>query len=277
MAKSLEQVVAEGLIADCSSLEELYVLWQTSHHMEEDKAKETCYQEIDQRSFHIDGIVCPQKFSGVIYLLKEPSLKQYIEKGLTFPVITDIRQGLRKYRRGFQNEYGYLVGMQRILLGEEEKGLTNQQVADTLGIVYLNKRGGKEVQDNVWLKYSYAYIEFIKRQIQLIQPRVIVCGGEEIFDLVIEEVFSRKRTLRSRVEEMIWKGAENEYQFTADSNYRYTSRPDKVSVIVVNMWNPCERKNGSEKIHPQEFLQEFERRIYRKESSKTEEIDVRNP
>ena len=44
MAKSLEQVVAEGLIADCSSLEELYVLWQTVHHMEEDGARETCYK-----------------------------------------------------------------------------------------------------------------------------------------------------------------------------------------------------------------------------------------
>ena len=75
MAKSLEQVVAEGLIADCSSLEELYVLWQTVHHMEEDGARETCYKEIDQRSFHIDGILCPQDFSGVLYLLKEPSLR----------------------------------------------------------------------------------------------------------------------------------------------------------------------------------------------------------
>lgn len=277
MAKSLEQVVAEGLIADCSSLEELYVLWQTSHHMEEDGVRETCYKEIDQRSFHIDGVLCPQNFSGVLYLLKEPSLKQYIEKGLTFPVITDIRQGFRRYKRGFQNEYGYLVGMQRILLGEEEKGMSNQQVADTLGLVYLNKRGGKETQDNVWLKYSYAYMEFIKRQIQLIRPRVIVCGGEEVFDLVIEEVFSRKRTLRSRVEEMIWKGADNEYQFTADSSYRYTGRPDKVAVIVVNMWDPCEGKNGGEKIPPQEYLREFERRIYHREPSKTADTDVRNP
>lgn len=262
MAKSLEQVVAEGLIADCASLEELYVLWQTVHHMEEDGARETCYKEIDQRSFHIDGILCPQDFSGVLYLLKEPSLKEYIKKGMTFPVITDIRQSFRKYKRGFQSEYGYLVGMQRILLGEEAKQMTNQQVADTFGVVYMNKRGGKEAQDNVWLKYSYAYMEFIKRQIHLIQPRVIICGGEEIFDLVIEEIFSRKSTLRSRVEQMIWKGSENEYQFTADSSYRYTTRPDKVSVIVVNMWNPCEGRNGSGLIPPQEYLDEFERRVY---------------
>lgn len=271
MAKSLEQVVAEGLIADCSSLEELYVLWQTVHHMEGEGARETCYQEIDQRSFHIDGILCPQRFSGVIYLLKEPSLKEYIEKGLTFPVITDVRQGFRKYKRGFQNEYGYLAGMQRILLGEEARQMSNQQVMESLGIIYMNKRGGKENQDNVWLKYSYAYIEFLRRQIELIQPRVMVCGGEEIFDFVIEEIFSKKRTLRSKVEQMIWKGGENEYQFTADSSYRYTTRLDRVAVIVVNMWNPWEGKKGSGWIPPQEYFREFERRIFGIEPAVEEE------
>ena len=64
MAKSLEQVVAEGLIADCSSLEELYVLWQTVHHMEEDGAGGTCYQEIDRRSFHIDVFYARSVFPG---------------------------------------------------------------------------------------------------------------------------------------------------------------------------------------------------------------------
>lgn len=262
MAKSLEQVVAEGLIADCSSLEELYVLWQTVHHMEEDGAGGTCYQEIDRRSFHIDGILCPEHFSGVIYLLKEPSLKEYIRKGLTFPVITDSRQGFRKHTHSWPEEYSYLVGMQRILLGEEEKKLSDRQIAETFGVVYINKRGGKETQDNVWLKYGYAYMEFIRRQIQLINPRVIVCGGGEVFDLVVEELFSRKKTLLNRVEQMIWKGAENEYQFTADSSYRYTTRPDKVSVIVVNMWSPCEGKNGGSPAPRGEFLNEFKRRIY---------------
>lgn len=262
MAKSLEQVVAKGLIADCSSLEELYVLWQTVHHMEEDKARETCYKEIDQRSFHIDGILCPQSFSGVVYLLKEPSLKEYIEKGLTFPVITDIRQKFRKNKGASKDEYNYLTGMQRILLGEEEKKYSNRQIADTFGVIYINKRGGKELRDNVWLKYGYAYIEFIRRQIQLIQPKVIVCCGEEIFDLVTEEICSRKKTLRTRVEQMIWKGTENEYQFMADSSYRYTTKPDRVSVIVVNMWNPQEKKDGGGWIPLGEFLEEFRRRIY---------------
>ncbi len=262
MAKSLEQVVAEGLIADCSSLEELYVLWRTVHHMEEDGARETCYKEIDQRSFHIDGILCPQDFSGVLYLLKEPSLKEYIEKGLTFPVITDIRLKFQKKKYHAQDEYGYLTGMQRILLGEEEKKMSDQKIANSFGILYINKRGGKEVRDNVWLKYGYAYIEFIKRQIQLIRPRVIICCGEDIFDLITEEVFSRKKTLRTRVEQMIWKGGENEYQFTADSSYRYTTRPDRISVIVVNMQNPRERKDGSGWIGLREFLDEFRQRIY---------------
>lgn len=262
MAKSLEQVVAEGLIADCSSQEELFVLWQTVHHMETDTLRESCCKEIDPRSFHIDGVMNPQKFSGVLYLLKEPNLKRYIEKGLTFPVITDIRREFRQYKKGFKDECGYLVGMQRILLGEAEKEMNSQQVMDTLGILYLNKRGGRGEQDNLWLRYGYAYVEFIKRQIHLIQPRVIICVGEEIFHFVLDELFSRKKTLRSRMEQWIWKGMSNEYLFTADSSYRYTPRPDRAAVIAVNMWNPMEMRNKGEVPSPEEYLSEFERRVY---------------
>ncbi len=260
MAKTLEQVVIEGLAADCSSLEELYVLWQTMQYAETDTVGQTCYMEIDKRSFHVDGVVDPEHFSGVLYILKEPSLKRYLQKGLTFPVITDIRRDLRKYKKGFQDECGYVVGMQRILLGEAAEKMTNSQVMDTLGVVYVNKRGGKESSDDVWLNYGYEYIEFLKRQIRLIHPKVIVCGGEEIFKLVAKEVFYNKKLIRNRGEHMVWKDVVKNYQFTADANYRHTSRPEKTEIVVVNMWNPAYRVNKDQYISPEEYLKEFERR-----------------
>ena len=155
MAKTLEQIVIEGLASDCSSLEELYVLWQTMQLAETDTVGKTCHMEIDKRSFHVDGVLNPEHFSGVLYILKEPSLKRYIQKGLTFPVITDIRKEYRRYRKGYEDECGYLAGMQRLLLGENGASMTGQQIMDTLAVMYVNKRGGKESSDDIWLNYGY--------------------------------------------------------------------------------------------------------------------------
>lgn len=261
MAKTLEQIVIEGLASDCSSLEELYVLWQTMHHTEADTVGKTCHMEIDKRSFHIDGILNPEKFSGVLYILKEPSLKRYIQKGLTFPVITDIRKEYRRYKKGYEDECGYLAGMQRLLLGEASASMTNQQVMDTLAAIYINKRGGKESSNDIWLNYGYEYIEFLKRQIRLIDPRVIVCCGEEIFKLVVKEVFYNKKHIRNRGDHMIWKDMVKNHQFTADTGYRHTADPAKTAVVVVNMWSPAYRVNKDQYLSPEEYLKEFERRI----------------
>lgn len=261
MAKTLEQIVLEGLSGDCCSMEELFVLWQTTQMLEEKPQGSTCYEEIDKRSFHVDGIINPDQYAGVLYILKEPSLKQYIQKGLTFPVLTDIRREYRSYRKGYEDERGYLVGMQRQLLGEAGQELSPDKVMATLAVMYINKRGGKEASDNIWMNYGYEYIEFIKREIRLLSPKVIVCGGEEIFKMVVKEVFQNKKTIRNRGEHMIWKDNVRDYQFAADKNFRHTKDADKTSVVVVNMWNPAYRTNKEQYLSPEEYLEEFHRRI----------------
>lgn len=242
-------------------MEELFVLWQTTQMLEEKAQGSTCYEEIDKRSFHVDGIINPDQYAGVLYILKEPSLKQYIQKGLTFPVLTDIRREYRSYRRGYQDERGYLVGMQRQLLGDAGQELSPDKIMATLAVMYINKRGGKEVSDSIWMNYGYEYIEFIKREIRLLSPRVIVCGGEEIFKMIVKEVFQNKKTIRNRGEHMIWKDNVRDYQFTADKNFRHTKDADRTSVVVVNMWNPAYRTNKEQHLSPEEYLEEFHRRI----------------
>ena len=261
MAKTLEQIVLEGLAGDCCSMEELFVLWQTTQMMEDNAYGATCYEEIDKRSFHVDGIIHPQNYSGVLYVLKEPSLKHYIQKGLTFPVLTDIRREYRSYGGGFEDERGYLAGMQRLLLGESGEKYPEKQLMDTLAVMYVNKRGGKETSDSIWMNYGYEYMEFIKREIRLLVPKVIVCGGEEIFKLIVKEVFRNKKSIRNRGEHMIWKGNVQDYQFAADDHYRHTSDPEKTAVIVVNMWSPAYRMNKEQYLSPEEYLAEFRRRI----------------
>lgn len=86
MRKTMEQIVIEGQAARCGSLEELYLLWQMMQQMEEEPFGSTCYEEIDPRSFHIDGAVSPEHYDGTLFVLKETSMKKQIRKGQTMPV-----------------------------------------------------------------------------------------------------------------------------------------------------------------------------------------------
>lgn len=102
MRKTMEQIVIEGQAARCGSLEELYLLWQMMQQMEEEPFGSTCYEEIDPRSFHIDGAVSPEHYDGTLFVLKETSMKKQIRKGQTMPVVSDVRRDLRtgRSRRG---------------------------------------------------------------------------------------------------------------------------------------------------------------------------------
>ncbi len=66
--KTFEQIILEGQVHKCTSMEELFVLWQLMQQMEADPCGKTCYEQIDPRSFHIDGAVSPEDFTGVLYI-----------------------------------------------------------------------------------------------------------------------------------------------------------------------------------------------------------------
>ncbi|MDO4325352.1 MAG: hypothetical protein Q4E24_04855 [bacterium] len=258
MHKTMRQMLWENQAAKSSSMEELFLLWEMMQREEEGMPSDTGYEEIDAGCFHLDGVIDEEQFSGVLYILKEPSMKKRLQNGELMPMVVDMRRYFREYRRGSRDERGYVAGMQQILLGD---GRSAMQALHTAAILYLNKRGGKEISDSVYLNYADAYKECIVRQIHLIAPRVIVCGGEDIFRWVVKEVFSNKKKNKNQKEYMLWKNRAENYLFTADENYRYTDREDKVAVTVINMWNPAYRVNKEQYLSLEDYLEEFSRRI----------------
>lgn len=283
MKKTFEQIVLEGQVAECSTLEELYLLWQLMQQMEPEPEKETGYADIDFRNFHIDGIVSQKDFNGTLYILKETNMKKYIQKGQSFPVISDVRKDLAQAKSsGGEVEYmEYLAGMQEILnrLGNEkdgnrpveEKKEENRPAADikTLlsqtAVLYLNKRGGKGAADDISIRYAQYYIAFIKRQIELLNPKTIVCCGEEIFRLVVMEVFQNKKRKKNHGEYMKWKNVVVNDVFLADSRRRPTTDEEKAAYKVINMWNPAYRVNNGQYVSLEEYLKEFYRRVKKTE------------
>lgn len=286
MRKTMEQIVLEGQAQKCSSMEELFLLWQLMQQMEEDPMGNTCHPGIDPRSFHIDGILSPEQFGGVLYILKETNMKKYIREGQTMPVITDVRTSLRsgKSRTGEVEFLRHLSGMQEILEREQlgkgslkkDEETAGKRVGEKAGekasglgdyplnhaaVLYINKRGGTGGADEVSLNYGRYYIEWIGRQIRLMDPKVIVCCGEDIFRLIVMEVFRNKREKKNQEIYMKWKNLIEGDVFFADQAYRPVRTEQKAAVSVLRMWSPAYRVNNGRYVSLEEYLSEFERRV----------------
>ncbi len=266
MRKTMEQIVLEGQAAKCESLEELILLWQMMQQMEEEPYGATCYGEIDQRSFHIDGIVSPEDYNGTLYILKETNMRKYIQKGQTMPVISDVRKQLAAGRSATgEVEYqDYLSGMQKIVnevIYKNSAKLSVQKLRKQMAVVYINKRGGKGAADDISMQYGQYYIEFLKTQIRLLKPKTIVCCSDEIFRLIVMEVFQNKKQKKNQEIYMKWKNLVVGDVFFADSNFRPTADAEKAAIRVIRMWNPAYRVNNGQYVSQEEYLKEFERRM----------------
>lgn len=262
MRKTMEQIVTEGQAAKCETLEELYLLWQMMQQMEEEPFGVTCYGEIDPRSFHIDGIVSPEDFNGTLYILKETNMRKYIQQGQTMPVISDTRRDVKagKSPSGETEYLRHIAEMQRTLTGEEGKKKTVQELLKQTAVIYMNKRGGKGVADEISMQYGQYYLEFLKRQIRLLKPRIIVCCGEEIFRFVVMEVFQNKRKKKNQEIYMKWKDMVVDDVFLADAYYKPTKDVKKAAVRVIRMWSPAYRVNNGQYVSLEEYIKEFGRR-----------------
>lgn len=267
MRKSMEQIVTEGQAAKCETTEELFLLWQLMQQMEEDPFGTTCYGEIEPRCFHIDGMISEKNFTGTLYILKEPNMRKYIQQGQTMPVISDIRKDFRKgHSPSGEAEYmEYLAGMQEIIEGRKdctEKGRRkNAELLKKAAVLYINKRGGKGAADEISMQYGQYYLEFIKRQIRLLKPKTIVCCGEEIFRMIVMEVFQNKKQKKNREIYMKWKNVIEDDVFLADASYRHTGNQSQAEVRVVRMWSPAYRVNNGQYVSVEEYLREFGKRV----------------
>ncbi len=266
MRKTMEQIVLEGQAAKCESLEELYLVWQMMQQMEEDPYGVTCYPEIDQRSFHIDGVVSPEDYNGTLYILKETNMRKYIQKGQTMPVISDVRKHLAagKSSTGEAEYLDHLAGMQKIInekRNHETSKVSSAKLLKQMAVLYINKRGGKGAADDISMQYGQYYIEFLKTQIRLLKPKTIVCCSDEIFRLIVMEVFQNKKQKKNQEIYMKWKNLVHGDIFLADSNFRPTTDEEKAAIRVVRMWNPSYRVNNGQYVSVEEYLKEFERRF----------------
>ena len=84
----------------------------------------TCYPELDQRNFHVDGIADPEHYDGTLYILKETNMRKMIQKGRDDAGGIGHPRGfpIRKSPSGRVEYLDYLTSMQKILWEEKHPG-----------------------------------------------------------------------------------------------------------------------------------------------------------
>ena len=67
-------------------------------------------------------------------------------------------------------------------------------------IVNIKKEGGKaQVQDDIVKKFGEKYSDLLRRQLDILKPNIIVCGGNVVFEIAREWIYKKEKYESIRV------------------------------------------------------------------------------
>lgn len=236
-------------IKQCASIEELFKLWKDFQSKDEEYDKDYF---ISVNSFTEDGIVNREKWSKnekgkkVLFILREANGSRSVDE-------KHIVDGGKFYFKDTVNSenipktslFKRIQIMQKVITGSED--------LSCVAYMNINKRGGDTVVD--WKRlnaYATKYREFIKAEIKLINPDIIVCCGT--YWQIVDQIFQK-------FDKATW---------SADNDYVYKDFPidDSNSKVLINMWHPSARS-----ISDDTYRKRFEKLYINSEGNLCDELD----
>ena len=223
-----------------NNLEELFYAWR------EQQKKETGYRnkQIDIDSFSIDGIVDEkiwqsQIYTGkkVLYIAREANAtgQKFADEGRFY--LRDEESASKK--RLFQR----IMAMQNIIISRLDGNIKNEYTytdfnenKKQIAFMNINKRGGASSADLIKLNdYAEKYKQYIKREIEIINPDYIICCGSywQIIDHVYDYFKSKKE----------W---ENRKKSEPDIDMYYKLNIKGKIVPAINVYHPAAIKRNHE-------------------------------
>ncbi|MCH5188388.1 MAG: hypothetical protein J1F63_08275 [Oscillospiraceae bacterium] len=176
----------EKQIVRCQTLDELFTLWREAHKAEENY-KETTVDGIDKNTFVADGYIdenCYYKSDyKTLFILKEANIKEYnvgidsSQVGFYTDYINDGKPNIPKQQEKIGRMAYYLQN------GENETAKMPSEVQLKNALKYtafmnINKRGGAKSTNSPKINAYYnKYEQFIKKEIEIINPNCIVIIG----------------------------------------------------------------------------------------------------
>lgn len=164
-----------------TNLDELFALWRHAHAIEENY-EATTTTGIEKVSFIADGYIFKDSYKGVLFVLKEVNLLDHKNDSY----IASHREHITWYKDFIKEEKNVNRPKQHEKMGrmacyvlDKNESPSKEEIKAGLSraaFMNLNKRGGSNVAKKVE-PYTTKYAEFIKKQISLLNPSVIICLG----------------------------------------------------------------------------------------------------
>ena len=175
-------------IENCNTLDELFELWKTAQAEESDENYNSYkYGNVNKTSFLPEGIIDEEAYSKtdkkILFIAKEAnwggSDKNYNvnEKNDPFWLKSVVMDGLNK--TNFSKGIAMLCNAYNS--GNFNEPDYNHSCLNNIAFMNLNKRGGYNYSSFKTLYfYTKEYADFIAKEIQIINPDVIICCGSAV-------------------------------------------------------------------------------------------------
>lgn len=179
-------------INNCTTLEELFELWKEAQVEESDESYNSYrYGKVDKTSFLPDGIIDEAAFSKVdkkvLFIAKEANWggnnidNEVNEKEDPFWLQGVVKKGWKKtnFSKGIAMLYNAYISNNFAETDEKHEPLIN------IAFMNLNKRGGYNYASfGTLYGYTSKYSEFIAKQIEIINPDIIICCSDTVAYLI---------------------------------------------------------------------------------------------
>lgn len=222
----------------------LFNEWKTAQ--ENDSSYDWEKTGIAVASFTPDGVINEDYWTAlpslkkkkVLYLLREANgnFSRPGDKGKKVDDgnfwFKDCIESLKTNNRIFKR----IVDMQRVIQKEEYlKDIADQDFLEQVAYMNINKRGGGATVDwKVFNEYAKKYREYIKREICIIKPDVIVCCGTywTLVDIICE-LYKPNNNVQ-------WKSGTDK-DFCYDNAKIKDDQGNECYVKILNMYHPSAR------------------------------------
>lgn len=176
------------MMSKTDELNNLFVEWKKAHENESnDEYKNYRVDNIDKNSFCNDGIICEEKFNGLMFICKESHIKDD-NTGFWLKKVSD-NDDVKPYLFGTR----LILTANAFFSGNYTDIDSNRDcnVLKQVALLNLNKRGGKNNTNNKSLEqYTYKYVDYIEKEISIINPAtIILCGTGDLFNKYIKSKF----------------------------------------------------------------------------------------
>lgn len=191
-------------ISKCTNTDQLFDLWTSTHDYnwanDFENEKKTVASELLNGFFCKDGIICLEKYSQapikVLFVSNEANVSG--DKNKTKE--TDRRYDfINYYENKFDNWEGKLrkrtCQLYQTIIGRDP--LQNNMYENALDFAFmnLNKRGGLNNSSFQIANYCVKYADFIKREIDLIAPDIIIwCSFKTYNNVIIRDTLGLQNT-----------------------------------------------------------------------------------